>query len=231
MKTILSKCMQAGRLRSQDAFVVLLALILPLLGNANQTRPGVNQSIGEIQRLFQDPPGDSRVMMRWWWFGPTVSKSEIEREMHLMKEGGIGGFEIQPVYPVVLDDEKAGLKTLPYLSDRFMDSLRFTADKARELGLRFDLTLGSGWPFGGPSVSINDAAGRLRVEHVKITAGSRRVTVPAFGVGEKLLAAFSARIQGKGIDSSSLHEITTIKDGAVWLSENSDGQNEVQFFI
>jgi hypothetical protein len=45
--------------------------------------------------------------------------------------------------------------------------LRFTADNSRELGLRFDPTLGSGWPYGGPSVSIGEAAGRLRVERVE----------------------------------------------------------------
>jgi hypothetical protein len=112
-------------------------------------------------------------MMRWWWFGPAVTKTELEREMRLMKDGGIGGFEVQPVYPLVLDDEAAGIKTLPFLSDEFLDALRFTADKARELGLRFDLTLGSGWPFGGPTVSIDHAAGRLRYEHVKVDANSR----------------------------------------------------------
>jgi len=40
-------------------------------------------------------------MMRWWWFGPAVTKPELEREMRLMKEGGIGGFEVQPVYPLL----------------------------------------------------------------------------------------------------------------------------------
>ncbi len=39
--------------------------------------------------------------------------------------------------------------------------------KPVNLDLRFDLTLGSGWPFGGPTVSIDHAAGRLRYEHVK----------------------------------------------------------------
>ena len=34
-------------------------------------------------------------MMRWWWFGPAVTEPELEREMRLMKEGGIGGFEVQ----------------------------------------------------------------------------------------------------------------------------------------
>ena len=189
------------------------------------------QNIAELQRSFQHPPDDARIMMRWWWFGPAVTKSELEREMRLMKEGGIGGFEVQPVYPVVLDDAATGIKTLPFLSDEFIEALRFTSEKARELGLRMDLTLGSGWPYGGPQVPLSQAAGRLRVERVKIASNARRVTVPSMTSAEKLLAVFLARTQGQGIVAESLREITDIKDGAARLPENLEGQHEVQFFI
>src|SRR3712207_2631647 len=100
--------------------------------------------IEEIQQFFQNPPDDARVMMRWWWFGPAVTKAEITRELRAMKEAGIGGIEIQPVYPVTLDDTETGIKTLPFLSDEFIDALRHANDEARALGLRVDLTLGSG---------------------------------------------------------------------------------------
>ncbi len=196
---------------------------------ARQTTPG--QSIEELQKLFQNPPDDSRIMMRWWWFGPAVTKPQLEREMRLMKEGGIGGFEVQPVYPLALDDRAAGLKTLPFLSDGFLDALRFTSEKAREFGLRFDLTLGSGWPYGGPFVTVSDAAGRLRVERVKVNADSRRVKAPDVGNGEKLLAVFVARSQEQGIAADSLKEITDIKEGVVGLPEGLSGQHEVIFFI
>jgi len=131
--------------------------------------------IDDLQRSFLNPPDDARIMMRWWWFGPAVTKSELEREMQLMKAGGIGGFEVQPVYPLVLDDPEKAIKTLPFLSDGFIDALRFTSEKARELGLRFDLTLGSGWPFGGPMVTVDNAAGKLRYEHVKIDPSVKSV--------------------------------------------------------
>ena len=58
-------------------------------------------------------------MMRWWWFGPAVTKPELEREMRAMKQGGIGGFEVQPVYPLALDDPEHGFRNLPYLSPSF----------------------------------------------------------------------------------------------------------------
>lgn len=187
--------------------------------------------IDDLQRSFLRPPDDSRIMMRWWWFGPAVNKAQLEKEMRLMKEGGIGGFEVQPVYPLVLDDEKAGIKTTPFLSDEFIDALRFTSEKARELGLRFDLTLGSGWPFGGPTVSIDHAAGRLRYEHVKIDNSTAFIKVPAIGAGEKLLAVFLAGVEGTSFTPDSIRELTSVKDGVVNLDKLPTGPHEVLFFI
>src|SRR5215813_1495753 len=101
-------------------------------------RPGCAQTVDQLQASFAHPPDDARIMMRWWWFGPAVTKPELEHEMRLMKEGGIGGFEVQPVYPLALDDPATGIRTTPFLSDEFIDALRFTSGKARELGLRLD---------------------------------------------------------------------------------------------
>jgi hypothetical protein len=190
---------------------------------------GIEQ-LADLQRLFQNPPDDSRIMMRWWWFGPAVSKSEIEREMWLMKEGGIGGFEVQPVYPLALDDPAGGIKNLSVLSDDFIEALRFTSEKASQLGLRFDLTLGSGWPYGGAQVPIGEPAGKLRVERVNVPADSRRVPLPGVGAGEKLLAVFAARPEGKSIAADTLREID-VRNGAAVLPEGTIGPRQVQFFI
>ncbi|HEV8204217.1 MAG TPA: glycosyl hydrolase [Pyrinomonadaceae bacterium] len=181
--------------------------------------------IDDLQRSFLDPPDDSRIMMRWWWFGPAVDNAQLEREMRLMKEGGIGGFEVQPVYPLSLDEN---IRISPFLSAEYLAALRFTADKAKELGLRFDLTLGSGWPFGGPGVSIEHAAARLRYERVKVEPNSKFVKVPAIGAGEKLIAAFVARSQGKSLVADSIRELTDIRNGVVNIP---DGAQDVLFFI
>jgi len=193
--------------------------------------PARQAGVEELQRAFAQPPDDSKIMMRWWWFGPAVTKPQLEREMRLMKEGGIGGFEVQPVYPVVLDDAASGVRTLPYLSDEFIDALKFTNDKARELGLRVDLTIGSGWPYGGPWVAVSQAAGRLRVERVKVAGQTRRVPVPETGAGEKLIAAFLARAQGQSLAGEGIREVTDVADGAVRLPADLGGATEVLFFI
>ena len=133
---------------------------------ADQERPdgpGAD-TIAALQHAFATPPDNAAPMMRWWWFGPSVTHDELEREMRAMKAGGIGGFEVQPVYPLALDDDAQGIRTLPFLSDDFIDAVRFVADRAQALGLRMDLTLGSGWPFGGPGVPIAAASAKLRIE-------------------------------------------------------------------
>ena len=205
--------------------IVGLCLIVLLCGSTTTAQ------IEDLQKSFLNPPDDARIMMRWWWFGPAVENAQLEREMRLMKEGGIGGFEVQPVYPLSLDDPEKGIKTSAFLSPEFLNALRFTADKAKELGLRFDLTLGSGWPFGGPSVSIDHAAARLRYERVKVEPDSKYVKVPAIGAGEKLIAAFLGRSDGKSLLADSFQEITDIKPGVVRLSMMVEGTHEVLFFI
>ena len=46
-----------------------------------------------LHNAFAHPPDDSRIMMRWWWFGPSISKPEIKRELEQMKAAGVGGVE------------------------------------------------------------------------------------------------------------------------------------------
>jgi hypothetical protein len=137
---------------------------------------------GDLWSGFVNPPDDCRIMMRWWWFGLGVTKPEIERELKVMKDAGIGGVEIQPVYPLALDDPKQNFSNDPYLSSAFLDNLKFAAETARELGLRVDITLGSGWPYGGPSTPITEASARLRIE--------RSAREPAMEHGESLIASF-----------------------------------------
>src|SRR6266550_5010837 len=185
------------------------------------------QNINGLQHSFERPPDDARIMMRWWWFGPAVTKRELEREMRLMKAGGIGGFEVQPVYPLTLDDPEKGIRNFPFLSDEYVDALRFVSAKAHELGLRMDLTVGSGWPYGGPQVSVDQASGMLRSERVKLAANSHSVPVPKVSAGEKLLAAFLVRAQGQSIAADSIREVTDIKDGVMQLPANLDGAQEI----
>lgn len=182
-----------SRARYWIACTLPLLLHWPQLGAAQTTA-----TVEQVQAGFVTPPDDARAMMRWWWFGPAVSEPELRREISAIKAGGYGGFEIQPVYPLSLDDPGIGLRNLTYLSDDFIDALRFAAKEGVEQGLRVDVTLGSGWPFGGPHVPVTQAASQILMYKLPLAAQETSVPTPRVGAGEKLLGVF---IGDGGVDS------------------------------
>jgi len=198
---------------------------LPAPGDADQA-----SAAADLRQAFVTPPDDSRIMVRWWWFGPSATKDELERELRAMKAGGIGGVEAQPVYPLAMDDPATGFHNFPYLSDEFLGDLRFASDKARELGMRFDLTLGSGWPFGGPYIPVTEAAGQLRVVAVPVSSETS-IQVPDIVAGEKFLAAFLVNAPNGKIAPQGAVALSDISDGRVMLPANIDGPHQVLFFI
>lgn len=233
-------------MRSSSRIFLAIAVTLGLAVAARPLSSQAPSDLDALKQRFETPPDDSRPMMRWWWFGPSVTNAQLARELTAMKEAGIGGVEIQPVYPLALDDDAKGIKNLPFLSDEFLGALRFASKTARDLGLRVDLTLGSGWPFGGPQVSIADAAGRLRVERVPIAAGQRRVALPGLQDGERIFSTVITEIKGdaaKGdaarsdaIVPDSVRDLqnmsgATISDGVVELKTPFDRPHTLMVFI
>ena len=167
-------------------------------------------------------------MMRWWWFGPAVTKAELLREMQQMKAGGIGGFEIQPVYPLALDDPQTGFHNEPYLSAEFLDNVRYVNEEAAKLGLRVSLTLSSGWPYGGPHTPVTEAAGALHLETVRVAAGETSVAMPALGAGESLEAAFVAAGPGS---KPAMVALPAVGSPRLLLQGAADGERSVTFFV
>lgn len=141
---------------------------------------------------FASPPDDARTMVRWWWFGNAVTEKGIAREIGAMKEGGFGGFEIQPVYPMALDDPSTGFRNLEYLSEDFDKVVRFAADEGKRQGMRVDMTLGSGWPYGGPHIRITEASAQIRLVRIFVPAGATEAQMPNIGAGEAFLSTFIA---------------------------------------
>jgi hypothetical protein len=177
----------------EQAIRQMLAAALVLAAQPAAATP-VGQAAPEsgetLWNRFLTPPPEARPMVRWWWFGPAVTTAELDREIAAMKRGGFGGFEVQPTYPLAIDDPAGGIRNLPFLSDPFLAALRHTGATARRQGLRMDVTLGSGWPFGGAQVPITQAAAEVRQSAIAIPAGADQLTIPALPQGEYPLALF-----------------------------------------
>jgi hypothetical protein len=166
-----------------------VAAVLPFALVPALTAQAPAPSVITLHNDFANPPNEARPMVRWWWFGPAVVKPEILRELQQMKADGIQGAEIAFEYAQVLDDPAKGLKNLPFLSPEMLDDLNYAQAEGRKLGLRIDLTLCSGWPYGGPNTPLAEAITNIRVTQVAVPVGATSAAMPSLREGETLIAA------------------------------------------
>jgi hypothetical protein len=208
-----------------------LVCIVSTIALAQQsTTASSGLSISALHDGFAHPPDDCRIMMRWWWFGPSATNPELRRELEQMKAAGIGGVEIATLYALALDDP-GGFHNYAFTSEEHLDHLRFAAEEARRLGLRVDITLGSGWPFGGPHIPVTQAAGALRVEADPVVSGSTSIAVPPLEAGEALMVAFLTPGSGSDLDLKDAKPLPIPSGARLDLPGDSGSDRRVLFFI
>jgi hypothetical protein len=218
-------------MRSRDTLVLLWIAVAAATSAQQPNPPAPVNAIAALHETFAHPPDDCRIMVRWWWFGPSATNPELQRELEQMKTAGIGGVEIATLYPLALDDPLTGFHNYDFVSGEHLEHLRFAAEEARRLGLRVDVTLGSGWPFGGPHIPVTQAAGALRVEAVPVSSGNTSVAVPPLEAGEKLMATFLASPAGSNLDMKEVKPLPPPSGARLDLSGGVSSDQRVLFFI
>ncbi|QDP96817.1 hypothetical protein FOE78_13665 [Microlunatus elymi] len=167
-------------------------------------------SLADLRAGFLTPPPDSRPMMRWWWFGPAVQRAELDRELRVMAAAGLGGVEVSFVYPLVEHSPEM-------MSAEVLGHLRYAAEQARDLGLRFDLTLGSGWSFGGPHIDTERAAHKLDWERRELSTAGLDIPVASAWPGEQIVAGYV----GLGLERPVDYQPLEISDGLLHIPAGS----------
>ncbi len=188
------------------------------------------------------PGADFAPWVRWWWPGNDVDGAELVREIEALAAAGFGGAEIQ-AFNAALDplaDEPELERRLSVDSAAYWSNVHAALDAAAAAGIRLDLTLGSGWPTGGPHVAPDHSMQTLVWGEATVSGGVQ-VTVPvpppempafyqvadmAAGFGEPmarylldealLVAVVAARVTGGSRDANPL-----ILDDVVTLDPNS----------
>ncbi|MEQ9443333.1 MAG: glycosyl hydrolase [Cyclobacteriaceae bacterium] len=131
----------------------------------------------------------TRPWTRWWWMGNAVDQQNIRLQLEQFAQAGMGGVEITPIYGAKGYEDQY----LEYLSPEWMEALRYTIQIADSLGMAVDMSLGTGWPFGGPQVTPEYAASKLIVQTYDISSGE---AMPTIAVEDSLQRSLGASLVG-----------------------------------
>ncbi|MDP0498740.1 MAG: glycosyl hydrolase [Verrucomicrobiota bacterium JB022] len=137
------------RLRRAWALVALGTVAAPLANAAATLSPG-----------WPEVTQTAHPWIRWWWPGSAVDEANLTAELESFQTAGLGGVEITPIYGARGAEERY----VAYLSPRWVELLQHTGAEANRLGLGVDMATGTGWPFGGPWVPVEDGAQALTVQ-------------------------------------------------------------------
>ena len=127
------------------------------------------------------PLPEAKAGTRWWWLGSAVDKPNLEWNLSEYARVGIGAVEITPLYGVQGNEKNE----LQFLSPQWMQALKDVQDISREKGIEVDMNCGTGWPFGGPLVPIEEAACKAVFVDTLIHAKSVDVNTISLPVPEK----------------------------------------------
>jgi hypothetical protein len=184
---------------------ILMGLLLISGGLSAQNWPVVNQ--------------EAKPAARWWWLGSAVDKESLTYNMEEYAKAGLGGLEITPIYGVQGNDAN----NIPFLSAKWMEMLRHTESEGKRVGIEVDMNTGTGWPFGGPNVSVDDAATKaiLRCDTFE---GGRNIELNLELTDEKQKGiAKISRVMAYN-DKKCVNLTDRVKDNKLKWTEAADGQ-------
>src|SRR5574344_903183 len=109
---------------------------------------------------------------RWWWMGSAVNETDLRWNMQQYAQTGIGTLEITPLYGV----QGNSRNELSFLSAPWMQALDFVEKEGAGDSIEIDMNTGTGWPFGGPSVTTKESACKMVCTRWEITSDGRKKT-------------------------------------------------------
>ncbi|MCK4745916.1 MAG: hypothetical protein KAT15_02730, partial [Bacteroidales bacterium] len=169
--------------------LALLMLIYPMILGAQQA------SIEDIKTKFDEPGNAWRGKPFWSWNG-ELEEEELIRQIHVMKEMGMGGFFMH---------SRIGLKT-EYLGDKWFDLINACADEAEKLGMEAWLYDEDRWPSGlagGLVTRYPEYRARMMTMHVS--------SPDEFKPGNKYEALFSCRLDSLDVYDYKRIEVKDVK--------------------
>lgn len=129
-------------------------------------------ALSSFAQQWPTPLQEAKPGTRWWWLGSSVDSIGLRWNLEQLSSHGVGAVEITPIYGVQGDEANE----LRYLSPEWFRALRQTMSLGKEFNVEIDLNNGTGWPFGGPWVPLEEAACKATFQDTTIN-GKRQVTL------------------------------------------------------
>lgn len=157
---------------------------------------------------------EAKAGARWWWLGSAVSEADLRWNMQEYSKAGIGALEITPLYGVQGNEKNE----IDFLTAPWMDKLKFVQAEGAKDGILVDMNNGTGWPFGGPYVPIEEAAAKL--VHTDVTANGKElrkgVDISVKDAKEKKFAKLSRVIAYCNGEMTDLTSMTDANGIVTW---------------
>ena len=104
----------------------------------------------------------------WWVMGSALDATNVTKELTRYRDAGLGGVHLIPIYGAKGWESNY----IAYLSPKWMEMLSYTVTEANRLGLGVDMTTGTGWCFGGPRVTEEDANASVIARQIEVPGGT-----------------------------------------------------------
>ena len=213
-----------------QASAIATAAGLVVKGGTGSAAAAAPVSTGQtIAKAFAEPSSAYRAGFRWWWPHGLVDPVEIAREVDQVADAGFGLLEIADVHHSVssstpLDPAGHGWGTAPW-----REAVESALTRAKQRGLRIDLTIGPSWPAATPTVTPDSDGAAHELAHgvATVAAGAtydaelpEPVVHAAGGVTRKTLvrtqvAQVTARPTNQPVvlDPASVQDVTDLVSG------------------
>ena len=110
---------------------------------------------------------------RWWWLGSAVDSANLQWNIEQYAKAGIGALEITPIYGVQGNE----IHNLKFLTGPWMNALKYVQTEGTRDSIEIDMNTGTGWPFGGPEVTLKESACKVEFRTWDISEGKIKINV------------------------------------------------------
>ena len=120
---------------------------------------------------WPEPTRDAKPWVYNWWMGSAVDAAGLEYQCKELEQAGFGGFHVIPIYGAKGYEKQ----WREFLSPAWAEGWSLANSTAARHNLGVDLTMGSGWCFGGPQLTKEQGVRALCVvtNRTALPRGSR----------------------------------------------------------